>query len=123
MALANVSYNGTYVFSGTKTQTTPFVADATVDGGVKYQGNSNTVDVPIGENRSMQVNVAGDQMFLSPNGNVFKSMNDLITALQNGDTTGISNATSDVKTAFDQVTSQRVFFGNALLKFRTTNLF
>ncbi len=123
VTLANVSYNGAYVFSGTDTRTTPFVADLTAPAAVKYQGNSNTVAVPVGENRSMPVNVAGDQMFLSPNGNVFKSMNDLITALQNGDTAGISSAASDVGAAFDQVTSQRVFFGNALSQIQDNETF
>jgi flagellin-like hook-associated protein FlgL len=41
-------------------------------------------------------------------------MNDLLSALQHGDSTGVSNATSALRDGFDQLSSQRVFVGNAL---------
>ena len=39
LSLANLSYQGNYVFAGTKTQTVPFVLDASSPSGVTYQGN------------------------------------------------------------------------------------
>jgi len=43
---------------------------------------------------------------------VFQSVADLITALQTN--SGIGNAVTAVRGAFDHVTSQRVFYGNAV---------
>lgn len=38
--LANLSYQGNYVFAGTATQTPPYVLDPSSSSGVTYQGNS-----------------------------------------------------------------------------------
>lgn len=123
LALANSSFNGTYMFSGTKTDTTPFTTDPNSPSGVQYHGNSNTVDVPVGESRAMTINVPGDQLFMSPDGNVFQAMTDMLSALQQGDSTGVSTATSALRNAFDQLSSQRVFFGNALSQIESNETF
>jgi flagellin-like hook-associated protein FlgL len=60
----------------------------------------------------MQTNVGGDQIFTNANGNVFQSLNDLANALNSG--TGIDAANTEVQQAFSQLTTQRVFYGNAL---------
>ena len=46
LSLANLTYQGNYVFAGTATQTTPYVLDPNSSSGVTYQGNSgvNSVD-------------------------------------------------------------------------------
>jgi flagellar hook-associated protein 3 FlgL len=114
LTLANSSFNGNYLFSGTKTDTIPFVIDPSAPSGVQYQGNSNMADVPVGENRVMATNIPGDQIFMSTEGNVFQAMNGLLSALQNADGTGTSDATAALRAGFDQLTSQRVVVGNAL---------
>jgi flagellar hook-associated protein 3 FlgL len=111
LSLANTSYQGQYIFAGTAT-TQPFVADPTQTSGVRYVGNTGVNSVTIGSGYLLQVNVPGSQIFTGAGGNVFQSINDLITSL-NSDS-GISAAVTELGTAFTYVTGQRVFYGNAL---------
>jgi flagellar hook-associated protein 3 FlgL len=121
LALANTTYEGTYVFSGTNVTTQPFAADSTSTSGVQYSGNSNTTSVQISQGQSMQTNVGGDQIFLNANGNVFQALNDLQNALTTGN--GIAAANTEVQQAFSQLSTQQVFYGNALSQIQTTQGF
>lgn len=111
LSLANISYEGRYVFAGT-TNVQPFVADPTVPAGVRYDGNAGTNSVAIGNGYRVQVNLPGDQMFTAPGHNMFQAITDLITALQSN--SGIDTAVAAVRGGFDYVTSRRVFYGNVL---------
>jgi flagellar hook-associated protein 3 FlgL len=112
LALANTSYEGTYIFSGTNVTTQAFAQSNTSPSGVQYNGNSGVTSVQTGDGQSVQTNVAGDQIFTNASGNVFQSLNDLANALQSG--TGIDAANTEVQQAFSQLTTQRVFYGTAL---------
>jgi len=112
LALANTSYEGTYIFSGTNVTTQPFAQSGSSPSGVQYSGNSGVTSVQIGDGQSMQTNVGGDQIFTNANGNVFQALNDLANALTSGN--GIDAANTEVQQAFSQLTTQRVFYGNAL---------
>ena len=90
----------------------PFVADATSASGVTYKGNSGTNNVEVGQNYSLQINQPGSQLFTSASGKVFQSISDLINALQTNN--NIGTAVSEVSDAYNHITSQRVFYGNAL---------
>jgi len=111
ISLANVSYQGQFIFAGT-VQMQPFVANPSSPNGVSYQGNTDTNQVAIGAGYNLQVNLPGAQVFLGSGGNVFKSIQDLITAMQNN--TGIGAAVSEVGAASSYVSEQRVFYGNAM---------
>lgn len=114
IGLANTSYQGEYIFSGTAT-TQPFVASSSSASGVIYQGNNGVNNVQVGTNFSLAVNQPGSQVFTAAGADVFQSISDLIAAIQNnGGTSSISSAVSEVSNAFDHVTSQRVFYGNAI---------
>jgi flagellar hook-associated protein 3 FlgL len=114
MQLANTSYQGVYIFAGTASTQPPFVTDTTQPSGVAYQGNSNTNTVEIGTGRSIQTNIPGDQMFQGAGGDVMGSLQNLVTALQSGNNTAIGTATTQLRDAFNYVTQQRVFYGNAV---------
>jgi flagellar hook-associated protein 3 FlgL len=114
LSLANSSYGGSYLFAGTAIKTLPFVTDPNSSSGIVYQGNANTVAISCSENRILASNMGGEAIFTSPNGDVFQALNDLITAMNNNDPAAASTANSDLRSAFDNVTSCRVFFGNAL---------
>ena len=111
LSLANVSYQGRYVFSGTA-QVQPFALDASVASGVRYDGNTGTNAVSIGNGYQLQLNVPGSQVFSASGADVFAAVTNLITAL--GSNSGVDTAVTGVRAAFDHVTSQRVFYGNAL---------
>jgi flagellar hook-associated protein 3 FlgL len=111
LSLANTPYQGGFIFSGTST-VQPFVADASSSSGVTYNGNAGTNNVEVGQSYSLQINQPGSQLFTSPSGNVFQSISDLINALQSN--TNIGSAVSEVSDAYNHITGQRVFYGNAL---------
>jgi flagellar hook-associated protein 3 FlgL len=120
--LANLSFQGEYVFAGTNNRTQPFVLDNSDPSGVSYAGNAGVNSVRIGEGLNLQVNLPGTTLFLAPAGNTFQAVQNLIQAMTTG--SGIGEAVGQVRTAFDNVTAQRVFYGNALnqLDSQDTNL-
>jgi flagellar hook-associated protein 3 FlgL len=110
ISLANTSYQGQYIFAGTA-ETQPYVVDTTSPSGVSYAGNTGTNSVTIGNGYQLQTNLPGSQIFNGAGADVFQSVSDLINALQSN--TGISSAVNEVSTAYNYLTAQRVFYGNA----------
>lgn len=111
LSLANTPYQGEFIFSGTAT-VQPFVADANSPSGVTYNGNADSNNVQVGQNYSLQINLPGSQLFTSASGNIFQSISDLINALQSNN--NIGSAVGEVSDAYNYITGQRVFYGNAL---------
>jgi flagellar hook-associated protein 3 FlgL len=111
ISLANTSYQGQFIFSGTS-QVQPFAADASSASGVSYNGNDGVNTVSIGPGYDLQINLPGSQVFSGSGGDVFQSIQDLINALQTN--TGISTAVTEVSTASSHISDQRVFYGNGM---------
>jgi len=111
LQLANTSFRGTYIFAGTATTTVPFALNGGV---VTYNGNSGVNNVAIADGRTLEMNQAGDQIFQNASGDVFGSLQALITGLQNGDKTAIASATTAVGEALQRLNVQRTFYGNNL---------
>jgi flagellar hook-associated protein 3 FlgL len=110
---ANTAYQGSYLFGGTATNTTPYTVDASSPSGYTYNGNSDVNSVQVGDTLSVQVNIPGSQIFSNPNASVLGSLSTLVSALKSGNTTAIGNATTAVTTALNYVSQQRVIFGNS----------
>lgn len=113
LSLANLTYQGNYVFAGTASQTQPYVLDPNSNSGVTYQGNTGVNQVTLGDNFTLQTNLPGSQLFSSGT-DMFQAVQDLITGLESGDTTSIGTAVNELSSASQSVDSQRVFYGNAL---------
>ncbi|MDE3137266.1 MAG: flagellar hook-associated protein FlgL [Acidobacteriota bacterium] len=118
VGLANTSYQGEYLFSGTAVNIVPY---ANVAGFITYQGNTNTNSLEILNGQTMQLNLPGSQIFSNPSGDVFGSLQQLITALQTG--TGIDAANTAVQNAFQELNQQRVFYGNGLNQMSSATTF
>lgn len=58
--LANTNYNGQYLFSGTRTTTTPYQES---EEGLVYQGNDEGRYALIGENKTQKINYIGKDVF------------------------------------------------------------
>jgi hypothetical protein len=85
LSLANSSYLGQYIFSGSQGGTQPFTLDtSTSPASVAYQGDSDVsyVQTPSGQN--IQTNIPGDQIFTVAGGNVLGSLNNLIADFSSG---------------------------------------
>jgi flagellar hook-associated protein 3 FlgL len=127
--LANLTYQGNYVFGGTATQTTPYVLDPSSSSGVTYQGNTGVNSVTLGNHFALPTNLPGSKLFSAPANDMFQSIQDLITGLESDN--GIGTAVNELSSALNYVDGQRVFYGNALnqlaaqqtfLSSETTNL-
>lgn len=121
LGLANQTYQGNYVFAGTATSTQPFVLDNTQPNGVKYNGNANVNTNQISPGQKVAVNVPGNQIFTNPSGDVLGALNGLITAVQTN--LGLTAASTNLDKAFTLLTTQRVFYGNALNEFQSAQTF
>lgn len=112
LGLANLTYQGTYVFAGTASLTQPYVLDASSPSGVTYQGNSDVNTVTLGNDFSLQTNLPGPGLFSSSGTDMFQSIQDLITSLQSGNNIGA--AVTEVGSSLNAIDTARVFYGNAL---------
>ncbi len=113
ISLANTSYEGSYLFSGTIANATPYVANSADPSGVTYNGNDGVNEVAVNDGYDLAINQPGSQIFSAPGSNsIFLALNNLITALQTN--TGVSGAIDGLTTASNYLSVQRVFYGNAL---------
>jgi flagellar hook-associated protein 3 FlgL len=96
ISLANTNVSGSYIFSGSKTNTTPFSDNGT------YNGNSNAFTVKIGKDATIEVGSNGDAVFR----NIFSTMANLKTALETNDVGGIQDAMSNLDGHFDDISAK-----------------
>lgn len=96
ISLANTNIAGSYIFSGSKTDTTPFSDNGT------YNGNSNAFTVKIGKDATIEVGSDGGAVF----GYIFSTMADLKTSLETNDVGGIQDAMSDLDGHFDDISAK-----------------
>lgn len=112
LSLANLSYQGRFVFAGTATQDPPYVADPTASSGVRYAGNSGQNSVTVGNHLSVATNLPGAALFSGTGHDVFQALQDLVAGLQTG--ANIDSAVNAVSDAYQHINTQRVFYGNAI---------
>jgi flagellar hook-associated protein 3 FlgL len=101
----NTQYAGSYVFSGTATQTQPF----TVGGADTYAGNTQTINREIGQSVTMPVNITGDSV-VSP---VLAAIRQAAVDLRAGGTPG-NLGTTDLQaldTATDNISETQAVVG------------
>jgi len=103
LALANTQVGGRYIFAGTNTSTTPFrFDDEDSPSQVFYDGNDTAFSIRIGRGIEVEVGRDGEEVFGDNNfdwsdpdagsNNIFKTLMDLKSALQNNDRAGIQGA-------------------------------
>jgi len=78
-----------------------------------YVGNGNSNSVQVGESMSVPTNLPGNQLLFS-GANVIGSLNQLITALQSGNTSQVGTATTAISAALNYVSQQRVPLDNTI---------
>ena len=121
LSIANTRSGGTYLFAGTQVETQPFALNSASPSGVNYNGNGSVTQVEIANGQSVNVNVPGDQLFLSPGGSLLGSVNQLINAVQSN--TGIAAASDALGQASSEFDTQRSFYGTALNQLQSTSTF
>jgi flagellar hook-associated protein 3 FlgL len=120
LSLANTTYQGTYIFSGTAVTTQPFILNAATNA-VTYNGNTNTTSVKISSGNSINSSVPGSQLFTNAAGDAFGGLQNLYASLISG--TNIGQAVTQVNSALTQLGVQRVAYGNALNQMTSARIF
>ena len=84
--LGNSQLNGRYLFSGYQDQSQAY------DQNYNYLGDTQDIEIPIGESVQMKINLTGEAVFGpdgDPNNNLFQIVTGLKDALQNNDIDGV----------------------------------
>lgn len=143
LSLANSQdSNGNYLFAGSRVTQMPFSPDA--KGVVNYQGDQNRMVIGVGDNRRMNLNMAGTDAFTNvvrddgKGGRVgigfFQSLNDLVDSVKNSDKVGLqrglgeidqlqqglSNANAQVGTDMNVIDSQNNVLDEIVLRLKST---
>jgi flagellar hook-associated protein 3 FlgL len=143
LSLANSQdSNGNYLFAGSRVTKMPFSPDA--KGLVTYQGDQNRMVIGVGDNRRMNLNMAGTDAFTNvvrddgKGGRVgigfFQSLNDLVNSVKNSDKVGLqrglgeidqlqqglSNASAQVGTDMNVIDSQNNVLDEIVLRLKST---
>lgn len=124
LGLANTSYGGTYLFSGSQNSEPPFSLDnSTNPATVTYSGDAvvNRVSTPGGQ--SIATNLPGQQVFTAPSGDLLGTLNDLIEGFSTGDTASTTILASQLGAAFTQVSLQRASLDGALNRLQTASTY
>ena len=122
LGLANTSYSGTYLFSGSQGGTPPFQLDtSTSPATVTYQGDArvNYVTTPGGQ--SIATNLPGQQVFTASGGDLLGTLNALIQGFATGDTSATTQLTSHLTDALSQVSTQRVSLDGAINRMQSAS--
>ena len=113
LSLANTSYQGQFVFSGSQTSTQPFTLDtSTTPSTVVYSGDTvqNSIQSPSGQNFAL--NVPGNQIFGSGTTGILATLSNLIASFSSG-SSDIADTTA-LNTKLQNISQQRVIIDNSI---------
>lgn len=108
LSLSNTDVGGRYIFAGTNNDTIPFAFDDVNNPTlVTYSGNDVPFSIKAGKDLDIAVGRDGEDIFGNnwDNDNIFKTLIDLKTALQNNDVPGIQGATDKLESHLGRVRS------------------
>ncbi len=115
VSLANTSYQGQYLFSGSQGNKVPYTLNTTTSpASVTYNGDSLTQSVQTPAGQSIQVNLPGSAVFTNSSANLLGSLNQLVTDVAKGDATAVAADTSNLTAALTNVSAQRSVLDSAL---------
>jgi flagellar hook-associated protein 3 FlgL len=122
LGLANTTYSGKFLFSGSQNSNPPFQLDtSTTPATVTYSGDSvvNHVSTPGGQ--SIATNLPGQQVFTATGGDLLGTLNALIQGFSSGDTATTTSLTSQMGAALSQVSTQRASLDGAINRFQSAS--
>ncbi|HSR50126.1 MAG TPA: flagellar hook-associated protein FlgL [Acidobacteriota bacterium] len=111
LSLGNTRVDGRQIFAGSHTDTEPFQL---VAGTYVYQGDSQTLDVEIADNRNVLTSIPGDQIFADPSADLLNSLQGLADAFRAGDRDLAKNILEDIGNAENLIDLARVRVGEAV---------
>jgi flagellar hook-associated protein 3 FlgL len=116
LSLANTTYLGQYLFSGSEGTTQPYTLDTSSSTSVAtYQGDDDVSYLETPNGQKIQLNFPGSQIFSASGSNVLGTLNSLIADFSSGTASPTAEAdTEALDTALSYVSQQRVLLDNSL---------
>lgn len=113
LSLANTSYQGQFVFSGSQSSTQPFSLDtSTTPATVMYSGDSLQTAIQSPSGQSFPLNVPGNQIFGSGSSGILSTLNNLIASFSAGNA-DIQDTTA-LNMDLQNISQQRVIVDNSI---------
>ena len=111
--MANTQVGSRYIFSGTATDKALQKWNAVSETWEAQDptGNDQEVEFEIGSNLSLPISVNGQELFGDTTKGIFATLSKLSTALENGDSTGISDLLEDIDSNVNSVIAVRSELG------------
>ena len=121
LTLANTSYLGQYIFSGSKGDTKPFTLDSSTNPATAtYNGDSITQSVATPGGQNIQLNLPGSSIFSASGSDLLGTLNQLVSDLSGGDTAAAVADTSTLSAALTTVSTQRSILGGSQTRLSAT---
>ena len=116
LSLANTTYLGQYLFSGSEGTTQPYTLDTSSSTSVAtYQGDDDVSYLETPNGQKIQLNFPGSQIFSASGSNVLGTLNSLIADFSSETASPTAEAdTEALDTALSYVSQQRVLLDNSL---------
>lgn len=126
LSLANTTFQGSYLFAGSKGTAAPFSLSAssvsTQPASVTYQGDSHVSYLQGPDGSEIPITTDGSKLFLNTAAgatNILGTLNQLISAFQNGDTAGAASLATVLNGSVSFLSSQRANIDDSLSNIKT----
>jgi flagellar hook-associated protein 3 FlgL len=120
IALANTSYQGQHLFSGSQGSVAPFALNSTTNPAtVTYNGDSQTQTIATPNGQQVPVNVPGSAIFTS----AFSALTQLVSDLNANNGTGIAADSTALSAALTTVGQQRSVLDSSLTQLNSSSTY
>jgi flagellar hook-associated protein 3 FlgL len=124
LSLANTSYQGSYIFSGSQGSVKPFTLNTNGSmATVTYSGDAATSSVVTPGGQSLQVNVPGSAVFTASGASVLGTLNQLVSDLASGSTSAVAGDATALSSALGNVNQQRATIDTSLSQLTETTTY
>ena len=125
LSLANTSFLGQYIFSGSQGSTTPFVQNTlTSPNTTTYAGDSALQYTTTENGQKIQTNLPGSTIFDATGSSVFQALNNVVADFNSGGVGETLAADSAALTnALNTVTTERGVLGTSLAQIQSTSTY
>jgi flagellar hook-associated protein 3 FlgL len=124
VSLANSSYQGQYLFAGSKSSTQPFSLGTGTPPPVLYSGDSTLSYTMTPNGQQIQMNLPGSSIFGSGSTGVIAALNNLINDFNTGASSAtVSTDIASLTAGMDTVTQQRVILDNSMNRLQASTTY
>ncbi len=124
VSLANSSYQGQYLFSGSQSQTQPFSMGAGTPPAVVYSGDSTVTSTVTPNGQTIQTNLPGNAVFGSGSTGVLATLNNIINDFTTGASASVvATDIANLSTGLQNVSQQRVILDNGMTRLQASSTY